>query len=371
MMKLGIIGWRGMVGSVLLGRLSECGDLDKFNTTLFSTSQTGNGPLGELKSSFDLDALGSMDIIISCQGSEYTQEIHPQIKSKGWKGYWIDASSHLRSNENVPIILDPINQNQIYSALENGQKDFVGGNCTVSLMMLALGGLFSRDLIEWISCVTYQAASGAGAAQLKELFSQISYLKEMDFSKDTLELEQEVNKKLIFPGLPTDSLQHPLVGNLLPWIDSEVEDGMSKEEWKGNFETGKIFGKHIPVESLCVRVGAFRCHSQALTIKLKEDLPLNEFESLIKSHNEWVKVIPNNKEETLKHLTPVAVSGSLSIPVGRIRKLSLGPGYYSLFTVGDQLLWGAAEPLRRMAGIILDYKNKGLRRDYELSGSAR
>ncbi|TDJ06484.1 MAG: aspartate-semialdehyde dehydrogenase [Deltaproteobacteria bacterium] len=368
-MKLGIIGWRGMVGSVLLDRLNECGDLDIFNTTLFSTSQTGRGPLGELKSSFDYDALASMDIIISCQGSEYTKEVHPLLRGKGWNGHWIDASSHLRTMKDVPIILDPINRKDIDAALKNNQKDFVGGNCTVSLMMLALGGLFSRDLVEWVSCVTYQAASGAGSAQLRELFSQIAHLKEMDLSGDILKLEKEVTGALSHSSFPIESLQHPLVGNLLPWIDSEVEDGMSKEEWKGAFETAKILGKYIPVESLCVRVGAFRCHSQALTIKLKEDLPLDEFENLINSHNEWARVIPNNKADTLKHLTPVAVSGTLSIPVGRVRKLSFGPGHYSLFTVGDQLLWGAAEPLRRMARIILDFKNQGLRRDYELSRS--
>ncbi|RLA64346.1 MAG: aspartate-semialdehyde dehydrogenase [Epsilonproteobacteria bacterium] len=371
MMKLGIIGWRGMVGSVLLDRLKTCGDLERFNTTLFSSTQKGLGPLGELKDSFDLKSLSSMDIIISCQGSDYTQNIHPRLRQIGWSGYWIDASSFLRDKSNVLITLDPVNQKDIESALENNQKDFVGGNCTVSLMLMALGGLFSKNLVEWVNCVTYQAASGAGAAQLKELFSQISYLKEMDLAQDILKLEKTVNDKLSRSDFPSKSLQHPLIGNLLPWIDSEMENGMSKEEWKGEFETNKILGKKIPIESLCVRVGAFRCHSQALTVKLKEDISLKQFEELVDSHNQWVKVIPNNKADSLKYLTPVAVSGSLSIPVGRIRKLSLGPGFFSLFTVGDQLLWGAAEPLRRMAQIILNHteQKQDLRRDYELSRS--
>lgn len=371
MMNLGIIGWRGMVGSVLLDRLGLCGDLEKFNTTLFSSSKKGTGPLGELKDSYDLKALSSMDIIISCQGSDYTQDVHPRLRQLDWDGYWIDASSFLRDKENVLITLDPINEKEIEVALESNQKDFVGGNCTVSLMLMALGGVFSKDLVEWVNCVTYQAASGAGAAQLKELFSQITYLKEMDLSQDILKLEKEVNETLSLPAFPKENLQHPLVGNLLPWIDSEVEDGMSKEEWKGSFETEKILGKKIPIESLCVRVGAFRCHSQALTIKLKEDISLEEFEELIESHNQWVNVIPNNKANSLKYLTPVAVSGTLSIPVGRIRKLSIGPGMYSLFTVGDQLLWGAAEPLRRMANIVHDFviKKEGLRKDYELNRS--
>lgn len=368
MMRLGIIGWRGMVGSVLLDRLNVCGDLNKFNTILFSSSQKGQGPLGELKDSFDLKALSSMDIIITCQGSDYTEQIHPKLRELNWDGYWVDASSFLRDKEYVPIVLDPINQKDIDLALENNQKDFVGGNCTVSLMLMALGGVFSRDLVEWVNCVTYQAASGAGSAQLKELFSQISFFKNLDFSKNILDLEKDVNQKLSHPDFPSVALQHPLIGNLLPWIDSEVENGMSKEEWKGSFETGKILGKEIPVESLCVRVGAFRCHSQAITVKLKDDLSLIEFNELIASHNEWVKVIPNNKADSLKDLTPVAVSGSLSIPVGRIRKLSIGPGVFSLFTVGDQLLWGAAEPLRRMAQIILNHE-KGLRRDYEFRKS--
>jgi len=368
MIKLGIIGWRGMVGSVLLERLKTCGDLDKFDTTLFSSSHSGE----DIQNSYDLESLSHMDILISCQGSEYTQKIHPELRGAGWPGYWIDASSFLRSEKDVPIILDPINKKDIDFALENNKKDFVGGNCTVSLMLMALGGPFSQDLVEWVNCVTYQAASGAGAAPLKELFSQITHLKDLDFSRDVLKLEKDVNQKLTSPQFPTEFLNYPLLGNLLPWIDSEAENGMSKEEWKGSFETAKILGKNIPVESLCVRVGAFRCHSQAITIKLNKDLPLKEFEEIIDSHNDWVKVIPNNKKDSLNFLNPVAVSGTLSIPVGRIRKLSIGPGMYSLFTVGDQLLWGAAEPLRRMANITHDFvtKKQGLRRDYELSRSS-
>jgi aspartate-semialdehyde dehydrogenase len=357
MTKLGVIGWRGMVGSVLLERFKYCKDLNFFDICLFSTTKRGRQePFGQLMDSNNLAELSSMEIIVCCQGSEYTSKIHPALRAMGWEGYWIDASSFLRKREDVSLILDPLNKEHLEKQLKKGQKDFTGANCTVSLMLMALGGPFSCNLVEWVNCATYQAISGAGAAQLQDFFLQLECLKNLNHDLPPLMLEKKIRKIMLSSQFPQKSLGAPLVGNLLPWIDSEQGNGMSREEWKGQFETEKIIGRRVPVESTCIRVGAFRCHSQAITLKLKEDLSLEQFSSMIDSHNEWVKVIPNNKEDSLKYLNPISVTETLKIPVGRIRKLSFGPGHFSLFTLGDQLLWGAAEPLRRMCHIILDFK---------------
>lgn len=359
MKKVGIIGFRGMVGSVLMQRFKECGDFSHFTPVLFSTSEHGkNGQFGQIFDAKNLDELSALDILISCQGGDYTKEIHPKLRSRGWKGYWIDASSALRQKDNAIIILDPVNLGAIKKGIGSGVLDYVGGNCTVSLMLLALGGLFEKDLIEWISVTTYQAASGAGAANLKELINQMSYLgKTFETSKNALDMEREVREMAFSKEFPTENFGAILGGNLLPWIDTDLDNGTSREEWKSGVETEKILGKHIPIESLCVRVGALRCHSQAFTIKLKKDISIPEIEAILASHNEWVRVVANNKKDSLKYLTPMNVSGTLEIPVGRIRKLNLGGNYISAFTVGDQLLWGAAEPLRRMVGILLNFKD--------------
>ncbi len=358
MKKVGIIGFRGMVGSVLMERFKECGDFKKFTPVLFSTSEHGkSGPFGTVMNAKNLNELSSLEILVSCQGGDYTKDIHPQLREMGWKGYWIDAASALRQKIDSVIILDPINLKSIKSGLNEGIKDYVGGNCTVSLMLLALGGLFEKDLIEWISVSTYQAASGAGAANLKELVNQMGHLgRAFDPSKGAIELEKEVLSIEHSSEFPKGNFGHALAGNLLPWIDTDLGNGTSREEWKGTEETSKILGRKIPVESICIRIGALRCHSQAFTIKLKKDISVSEIESLLASHNEWVKVIPNNKEDSLKHLTPMSVSGTLDVPIGRIRKLNLDGNYISAFTVGDQLLWGAAEPLRRMVQILLNFK---------------
>lgn len=359
MKKVGVIGFRGMVGSVLMERFQECGDFTKFTPVLFSTSEHGKkGKFGQIMDANNLDQLSALDILVSCQGGDYTKDIHSKLRSRGWKGYWIDAASALRQKENAIIILDPINLKSIKKGIESGILDYVGGNCTVSLMLLALGGLFEKDLIEWVSVTTYQAASGAGAANLKELINQMGHLgKSYDNAKGALELEKEVLDLAHSNEFPKGNFGFALAGNLLPWIDTDLENGMSREEWKSSVETEKILGRHIPIESICIRIGALRCHSQAFTIKLKKDISVSEAEKIIASHNEWVKVIPNNKAESLKNLTPMKVSGTLDIPVGRIRKLNLDGNYLSAFTVGDQLLWGAAEPLRRMVGILLNLKS--------------
>jgi aspartate-semialdehyde dehydrogenase len=339
-------------------RFKECGDFKKFSPVLFSTSEHGkSGPFGTVMDAKNLTDLSSLEILVSCQGGDYTKEIHTQLREKGWKGFWIDAASALRQKKDSVIILDPINLKSINSGLNEGIKDYVGGNCTVSLMLLALGGLFEKDLIEWISVSTYQAASGAGAANLKELVNQMGYLgRAFNPSKGAIELEKEVLSIEHSSGFPKGNFGHALAGNLLPWIDTDLGNGSSREEWKSTEETAKILGRTIPIESLCIRIGALRCHSQAFTIKLKKDIEVPEIESILASHNEWVRVIPNNKTDSLNHLTPMAVSGTLSIPVGRIRKLNLGGPYISAFSVGDQLLWGAAEPLRRMVQILLNFK---------------
>jgi len=362
-MKVGIVGWRGMVGSVLMQRMLEENDLAGLEPVFFSTSQAGqNAPMGKgtLQSADDIVELSKLDVIITCQGGDYTKAVHPQLRETGWNGYWIDAASSLRMEDDAVIILDPVNRNVIDDALARGVKDFIGGNCTVSLMLMAIGGLFRAGLVEWVSSMTYQAASGAGAPNMRELLSQMGVLEGSvaellnDPGSAILDIDQKVTEMLQGDQLPTGEFGYPLAGSLLPWIDREVEDGQSREEWKGYAETNKILGNKqpIPIDGICVRVGAMRCHSQALTIRLNKDLPIAEIEALIDKDNEWVKLIPNNKSDSLAGLTPTAVSGTLSIPVGRVRKMKMGPQYVSAFTCGDQLLWGAAEPLRRMLRIL-------------------
>ncbi len=355
-----------MVGSVLLQRMVEENDFSLgFEPVFFSTSQAGQAaPMnaGTLKSADDIAELKQLDVIITCQGGDYTKAVHPELRKQGWNGYWIDAASTLRMENNAVIILDPVNRDVIDKALANGQKDFIGGNCTVSLMLMALGGLFRAGLVEWLTSMTYQAASGAGAPNMRELLSQMGVLsgtvaEELkNPGSAILEIDKKVTGALRDGSLPTKEFGFPLAGNVLPWIDREVEDGQSREELKGFLETNKILGTSnpIPVDGICVRVGAMRCHSQALTIKLNKDLPIEEIENLIKNDNQWVKLIPNNKADSLAGLTPAAVSGTLTVPIGRVRKMKMGPQYLSAFTCGDQLLWGAAEPLRRMLRILLE-----------------
>ncbi len=365
-MKVGIVGWRGMVGSVLMQRMQEEKDFDLgFEPVFFTTSQAGQpAPMGggTLKKADDLEELKKLDVILTCQGGDYTKAIHPELRKQGWNGYWIDAASTLRMEENAVIILDPVNRNVIDRALANNQKDFIGGNCTVSLMLMALGGLYKAGLIEWISSMTYQAASGAGAPNMRELLSQMGGLYSVvseelkNPASAILEIDRKVTETLRNGSLPTKEFGFPLAGSVLPWIDREVDDGQSREEWKGFAESNKILGtsRPIPVDGICVRVGSMRCHSQAITIKLNKDLPISEIESLIANDNQWVKLIPNTKAETLAGLTPAAVSGTLAVPIGRVRKMKMGPQFVQAFTCGDQLLWGAAEPLRRMLRILLE-----------------
>jgi len=364
-MNVGIVGWRGMVGSVLMQRMQEENDFAGINPVFFSTSQAGQkAPMGSetLKSADDINELKKLDVIITCQGGDYTKAVHPALRQAGWKGYWIDAASTLRMEKDAVIILDPINRDVIDKALAAGQKDFIGGNCTVSLMLMGLGGLFRAGLVEWLTSMTYQAASGAGAPNMRELLSQMGALNGSvaDLLKDPasaiLDIDTKVTTALRSDNMPTKEFGAPLAGSLLPWIDREVEDGQSREEWKGYAETNKILGTQhpIPVDGLCVRVGAMRCHSQALTIKLNKDVPIADIEAMIANDNAWVKLIPNTKADSVSQLTPTAVSGTLSVPVGRVRKMKMGPQYLSAFTCGDQLLWGAAEPLRRMLRILAE-----------------
>lgn len=368
MLKVGLVGWRGMVGSVLMERMQQEGDFKKIDATFFTTSQTGQlgpdiaGTAKPLLDANDVNELAKMDVVLTCQGGDYTKAVYPGLRETGWEGYWIDAASALRMADDSIIVLDPVNLDVIKQGLEQGAKTFVGGNCTVSLMLLALGGLFEKDLIEWVSPMTYQAASGAGARNMKELIAQMGDIHnevadKLDPASAILEVDKLVSEKIKSDSLPTDQFGVPLAGSLIPWIDVPMPSGQSKEEWKAEVEANKILGRNhqpVPVDGLCVRIGAMRCHSQAMTIKLKRDISIPEIESILASHNEWVKVIPNEREVTSKELTPVNVTGTLSIPIGRIRKLSMGPEYMSAFTVGDQLLWGAAEPLRRMLRIITD-----------------
>lgn len=368
MKKLGLIGWRGMVGSVLMQRMQEEHDFKLVEPVFFTTSQAGQPAPDQgqtdktLKDAKDLAELAKMDIIITCQGGDYTKAFHQPLRDAGWQGYWIDAASSLRMKDDAVIILDPVNRKVIDNALENGIKDFVGGNCTVSLMLIALGGLFAEDLIEWVSPMTYQAASGAGAQNMRELITQMGDIFDSvkaplsDPASAILEIDQAIAERLRSEAFPTDNFGVPLAGSLIPWIDTQLPSGQSREEWKAGAETNKILGiqsNPIAIDGLCVRIGAMRCHSQALTIKLKKDLSVAEIEAKLAAANDWVKVIPNERERSIKELTPTQVTGTLSVPIGRIRKLAMGPEYISAFTVGDQLLWGAAEPLRRMLRILL------------------
>ena len=369
MKKVGIIGWRGMVGSVLVERMRAERDFDLIAPTFFSTSQAGGrGPdigrdTGAVADANSIDALSKMDILISCQGGDYTNAIFPKLRQAGWDGYWIDAASALRMESDAVIILDPVNRDVIDAAMAKGIKNYIGGNCTVSLMLMAMGGLFKAGLIEWVTAMTYQAASGAGAANMRELIAQMGAVHAVakplldNSSSAILELDRIVADTLRKGAVPTENFGHPLAGSLLPWIDKDLGNGQSKEEWKGMAETNKILGLEanpLPIDGICVRIGAMRCHSQALTVKLKRDLPLAEIEQLLAKANDWVRVIPNQRDVTLSELTPTAVTGTLTVPVGRLRKLPMGGEYLSAFTVGDQLLWGAAEPLRRMLRIVLE-----------------
>lgn len=365
-MKIGFVGWRGMVGSVLIQRMLEEDDFAGIkDPVFFTTSQLGQpAPMnaGTLNDAMDISLLRELDVILTCQGGDYTKAVHPELRKSGWKGFWIDAASTLRMEPNAVIILDPVNRNVIDNALAKGIKDYIGGNCTVSLMLMALGGLFRAGLVEWLTSMTYQAASGAGAPNMRELLAQMGVVhasvadRLMTPSSAILEIDREVSATLRGDTMPKKAFGYPLAGNVLPWIDREVEEGQSREEWKGYAETNKILGSSspIPVDGICVRVGAMRCHSQALTVKLKRDVPLIDIEELIGNDNQWVKLIPNTKADTLVNLTPVAVSGTLSVPIGRLRKMKMGPQYLQAFTCGDQLLWGAAEPLRRMLRILME-----------------
>ena len=371
---VGLVGWRGMVGSVLLERMQAEGDFALIEPLFFSTSNAGGKAPAHAKNeatlqdAHDLAALARCDIIVTAQGGEYTKKVHPALRAAGWKGYWIDAAKTLRMNDDAVIILDPVNLPVIDAALARGVRDYAGGNCTVSCMLMGVGALFKADLVEWMTCTTYQAASGGGAQHMRELLTQYGTLNAEvralldDPASAILEIDRLVIDKQ--RALGDDETAHfgvPLGGSLIPWIDADRGDGTSLEEWKGGAETNKILGRGapfpapaVPIDSLCVRVGAMRCHSQALTIKLKRDLPLTDIESMIASDNPWVKLVPNTRDASVRQLTPVAVSGTLEIPVGRLRKMALGPQYLGAFTIGDQLLWGAAEPLRRMLRILLE-----------------
>jgi aspartate-semialdehyde dehydrogenase len=369
MKKLGLVGWRGMVGSVLMQRMREEQDFDQVEPVFFTTSQAGkaapNVGKGEslLKDANDISELEKMDIIITCQGGDYTKSVFSKLRDTGWEGYWIDAASSLRMEEDSVIVLDPVNRHVIDAALEAGIKNYIGGNCTVSLMLIALGGLFQEGLIEWVSPMTYQAASGSGAKNMRELISQMGDVYKTveaplaDPASAILEIDRNIAERLRSDDFPTDHFGVPLAGSLIPWIDTQLPSGQSREEWKAGAETNKILGienSPIPIDGLCVRIGAMRCHSQALTIKLTKDISVEEIEAKLAAANDWVKVIPNDREQSIEELTPTKVTGTLSVPIGRIRKLTMGPEYISAFTVGDQLLWGAAEPLRRMLRILLE-----------------
>ena len=368
-MRVGLVGWRGMVGSVLMQRMREERDFDLIEPVFFSTSQAGGkGPAigrdtGPVVSATDVEALKKLPVVVSCQGGDYTNEVYPKLRAAGWSGYWIDAASALRMKDDAVIILDPVNLAEIKKGLARGTKDYIGGNCTVSLMLMAMAGLFQRDLVEWMTCMTYQAASGAGAAAMKELVQQMGHLGGIakpamdDPAATALDIDGRVTEALRNGGLPKGEIGYPLAASLLPWIDKDLGNGQSREEWKAQAEGNKILGRSdrpVPIDGICVRVGAMRCHSQAMTVKLRKDVPLGEIEGMLAEANDWVKLVPNRREESLSELTPTAVSGKLSVPIGRLRKLPMGGEYVSAFTVGDQLLWGAAEPLRRMLRILLE-----------------
>ncbi|HIJ58202.1 MAG TPA: aspartate-semialdehyde dehydrogenase [Deltaproteobacteria bacterium] len=368
MLRIGFVGWRGMVGSVLMGRMREEQDFRGFEPIFFTTSNVG-GKVPDvgleappLRDAYDVDLLSTLDIIVTCQGGGYTKEVYPKLRNNGWKGYWIDSASTLRLDEDSIIVLDPVNRSVIDKGLSSGIRTYVGGNCTVSLMLMALSGLFTSGHVEWISAMTYQAASGGGAKNMKELIAQMYVLgnvsKELldDPASSAIAMDEAVTREMRNSDFPTDNFLAPLAGSLLPWIDSPMESGQTREEWKGFVETNKILQTEqpIPVDGICVRVGAMRCHSQGVTIKLNSDVPLDELTEIIGRGNQWVDLVPNDKESTLKCLTPAAVNGTLTVPVGRLRKMLLGPEYLTAFTVGDQLLWGAAEPIRRILNIIAE-----------------
>ncbi len=368
MLKVGFVGWRGMVGSVLMQRMLEENDFADIEPQFFTTSQVGGAApsIGKdsapLKDASNINDLRAMNVIVTCQGGDYTSEIFPQLRKAGWKGHWIDAASTLRMEDDAVIILDPVNMHVIKDALVKGGNNWVGGNCTVSLMLMALNGLFKSDLIEWVTSMTYQAASGAGAQNMRELLNQMGEAhfaaSKMlaDPASAILDIDRTIAGTLRDSNFPTSNFGVPLAGSLIPWIDKDLGNGQSKEEWKGGVETNKILGRSsnpIPIDGLCVRIGAMRCHSQAMTIKLKKDVPLDEISQMLAEANEWAKVIPNERELSMLELTPAAVTGQLNTPVGRLRKLNMGNEYLSAFTVGDQLLWGAAEPLRRMLRILI------------------
>lgn len=369
MKRVGIIGWRGMVGSVLMQRMRDERDFDAIEPVFFTTSQAGQaGPdIGKdvppLKDANDINELKSMDVILTCQGGDYTKAVYSDLRKTGWNGYWIDAASTLRMQDDSIIVLDPVNAQVIKQGLAAGCKTYVGGNCTVSLMLMAIGGLFDKDLVEWVTPMTYQAASGAGAQNMRELIRQMGAVHDnvqallADPASAILAIDRQVADFIRSDVYPTEQWPVPLAGSLIPWIDVQLPSGQSKEEWKAEVETNKILGRSenpVPIDGLCVRIGAMRCHSQALTIKLRQDVPLDEIDAILAAHNDWVNVVPNERDVTMAQLTPAAVTGTLTVPVGRLRKLSMGPQYLSAFTVGDQLLWGAAEPLRRMLRILLE-----------------
>lgn len=368
MLKVGLVGWRGMVGSVLMQRMREEQDFALIEPVFFSTSSIGGAApdvgrgASALQDARSVAQLKGMDVIITCQGGDYTTEIHPQLRAAGWKGYWIDAASTLRMQDNAVIVLDPVNLDQIKHSIAQGGRDFIGGNCTNSILLMGVGGLFKAGLVEWVSSMTYQAASGAGAQNMRELLGQMGQVHASvahllaDPASAILDIDQRVAQTLRSDGFPTEHFGAPLAGSLIPWIDKQLDNGQSKEEWKGQAEVNKILGtaKTIPVDGLCVRIGAMRCHSLALTLKLNRDLPLAEIETLIRNTNPWVKFVPNDRAISVQELTPTAVTGKLDIAVGRVRKLNMGPEYVSAFVCGDQLLWGAAEPLRRTLRILLE-----------------
>ncbi len=366
-MRVGFVGWRGMVGSVLMDRMQAENDFADIEPVFFTTSNVGGAApavasgLPALKDAFAINELKQLDVIVTCQGGDYTSEVFPKLRSEGWQGYWIDAASTLRMDKDSLIVLDPVNLDVIKNGIASGVKNYIGGNCTVSLMLMGLGGLFRAGLVDWVSSMTYQAASGAGAQNMRELISQMGAIhasvadKLADPASAILEIDRQVAETMRHSEFPRDNFGHPLAGSLLPYIDKQLESRQSKEEWKGQVETNKILGRSdnpVPVDGLCVRIGSMRCHSQALTIKLNKDVPLADIEAMLAEANQWAKVVPNERDASLRDLTPTAVTGTLSIPVGRLRKMNMGPQYLSAFTVGDQLLWGAAEPLRRMLRIL-------------------
>lgn len=369
MNRVGFVGWRGMVGSVLMDRMIEEGDFKHIAEPVFFTTSNvgGQGPdigvdIPPLQDANDIEVLKTMDAIISCQGGDYTKSVFGDLRNSGWDGYWIDAASSLRMADDAIIILDPVNMDVIKQGVASGGKNFIGGNCTVSLMLMAMGGLFKQQLVDWASVMTYQAASGAGANNMRELIAQMAAIggsisaDSTNPAQSILDIDRQVTAAMRSKDFPIDNFGAPLAGSLLPWIDTQLDNGQSREEWKGQAETNKLLANQtiVPVDGICVRIGAMRCHSQAITLKLRKDVPMDEIEGMLAAANDWVKVVPNERQQSLKELTPTTVTGSLSVPVGRLRKMNMGTEYLSAFTVGDQLLWGAAEPLRRMLRILMD-----------------